>query len=120
MYPEVFFGEKNRDSASLKMNNGTPGYTLARSGGITVALYALAATKKYTVDQLIQIARRVLSGTPCACQKVCFGEGILLIRPFPHAGRGGMQKLEYMDINCASTFQSPYCWSCPLCGCCPS
>jgi len=69
MYPEVFFGEKNRDSASLKMNNGTPGYTLARSGGITVALYALAATKKYTVDQLIQIARRVLSGTPCACQK---------------------------------------------------
>jgi hypothetical protein len=72
MYPEVFFGEKNRDSASLKMNNGTPGYTLARSGGITVALYALAATKKYTVDQLIQIARRVLSGTPCACQKSLF------------------------------------------------
>jgi len=49
---DVFYGEKYKDSKELNISNGQA-YTLGRNGGISVTIYALAATGKYTMDQLM-------------------------------------------------------------------
>ena len=47
---EVFEGQKHQRE-DFKDSEHT--YTITRTGGFTIALYALAATKKYTFDQLM-------------------------------------------------------------------